>query len=114
MKKLAMLKSKIHRAKVTGVYQHYEGSITIDKNLMKKVSILPFEKVEVYNITNGSRFSTYAIEGKEGEIVINGAAAHLAKVGDLIIICSYVLMDEEEAKNHKPKIIILDEENKEK
>lgn len=114
MKKLTMLKSKIHRAKVTGVYQHYEGSITIDKNLMKKVSILPFEKVEVYNITNGSRFSTYAIEGKEGEIIINGAAAHLAKEGDLIIICSYVLMEEEAAKNHKPKIIILNEENKEK
>lgn len=114
MKILTFLKSKIHRAKVTGVFQHYEGSITIDKNLMEKVSILPFEQVEVYNITNGSRFSTYAIEGKEGEIIINGAAAHLAKVGDLIIICSYALMEEEEAINHKPKIIILNEENKEK
>lgn len=114
MKRLVMLKSKIHRAKVTGVFQHYEGSITIDKNLMEKVSILPFEQVEVYNITNGSRFTTYAIEGKKGEILINGAAAHLAKEGDLVIICAYILLDEEEAKNFKPRIIILNEENKEK
>lgn len=114
MKKLVMLKAKLHRAKVTGVFQHYEGSITIDKKLMEKVSILPFEQVEVYNITNGARFTTYAIEGKDGEISINGAAAHLAKKGDLIIICAYCLMDEEEAKNFKPKILILDEENRAK
>lgn len=112
MPKLEMLKSKIHKAKVTSSFQHYEGSITIDKNLMEKVSILPYEKVEVYNITNGARFTTYAIEGKEGEIVVNGAAAHLAKTGDLLIICAYIVLDEEEAKKHKPKIIILDEENK--
>lgn len=112
MKKVVMLKAKIHRAKVTSVFQHYEGSITIDKNLMEKASILPFEQVEVYNITNGARFTTYAIEGKDGEIIINGAAAHLAKAGDLVIICSYIVLDEEEARNHKPKIIILDEENK--
>jgi len=112
MKKLVMLKAKIHRAKVTSSCQHYEGSITIDKNLMDSVSILPFEQVEVYNITNGARFTTYAIEGKDGEIIVNGAAAHLAKKGDLLVICSYTLLDEEEARNHKPKIIILNEENK--
>ncbi len=106
-----MLKSKIHRAKVTGVFQHYEGSITIDKKLMEKAEIYPFEQVEVYNITNGARFTTYALEGKDKEISINGAAAHLAKVGDLIIICAYTIIEEKEINEHKPKIIILNEEN---
>jgi len=102
---IEMLKSKIHKAKVTGRNINYEGSITIDKKLCKKAELREFEKVDVYNINNGNRFSTYVIYGKDKEIQINGAAARLCEVGDLIIIASYCILDEKEAEKHKPIII---------
>jgi aspartate 1-decarboxylase len=109
-----MMKSKIHRAIVTDANLNYQGSITIDKNLMELADIMPNEKVQVLNINNGARFDTYAIEGERGSgtICINGAAARLCQVGDIIIIISYAIMEDEEAKNHKPKVIFVDENNK--
>jgi aspartate 1-decarboxylase len=102
-----MLKSKIHRAKITQTDINYNGSITIDKALCKKTDILENEKVDIYNINNGERFSTYVIYGKKGVIGINGAAARLAQKGDLIIIVSYIHLNEENLKKHKPLIISL-------
>jgi len=109
-----MMKSKIHRAIVTETNLNYQGSITIDKDLMELADILPNEKVQVLNINNGARFDTYAIEGERGSgtICINGAAARLCQVGDIIIIISYAIIDDEEAKNYKPKVIFVDENNK--
>ncbi len=107
-----MLKSKIHRAIVTDANLNYEGSITIDKNLCREANIIEFEKVDIYNINNGIRFSTYVIYGNEGEIVLNGAAARLTQKGDLIIIASYATYSEEELKNYLPKIIKVDEKNR--
>ena len=108
-----MMKSKIHRARVTQVDLDYEGSITIDRALMEASDILPFERVEVLNINNGARFSTYAIEGKEdsGEVCLNGAAARLAVRGDLVIILTYGNVSEEEARNVTPKIVHVDVKN---
>ncbi|HOJ87108.1 MAG TPA: aspartate 1-decarboxylase [Elusimicrobiales bacterium] len=103
---IEMLKSKIHRAKVTARDINYEGSITIDKKLCDKAKINEFEKVDVYNINNGERFTTYVIYGKDGEIQINGAAARLCEKEDLII-ASYCILDEKEAKKHKPIVIKL-------
>jgi aspartate 1-decarboxylase len=107
--KRIMLKAKIHRAKVTDANINYEGSIEIDSKLLKKADILPYEQVQIYDINNGNRFETYAIEGKPGSgvISVNGAAARLVSIGDLLIIASYALMDEDEASNIKPKIIKL-------
>ena len=110
--KLKILKSKIHRATVTEACLDYEGSITIDQNLMAKVGIINHEKVHVLNVTTGTRLETYAIpSNKKGEICINGAAAHLVSPGDLVIIVSYAQMDENEALHYTPKIILLDEKN---
>jgi len=108
-----MLKSKIHRATVTDANIDYEGSITIDKKLMAEADILPHEQVQVLNINNGARFSTYAIEGQEssGEICLNGAAARLAVKGDLVIILTYTNLTEEEAINYTPKIVHVNERN---
>jgi len=108
-----MLKSKIHRARVTDVNVAYEGSITVDKKLMAEADILPYEQVQVLNINNGARFSTYAIEGKEngGEICINGAAVRLAAKGDIVIILTYTDVPEEEAHGHMPRIVYVDEQN---
>ena len=108
-----MLKSKIHRACVTGANIDYEGSITIDKKLMEEADILPYEQVQVLNINNGARFATYAIEGKEngGEICLNGAAARLGITGDIIIILSYCHVSDEEARNFAPKIVHVDAKN---
>ena len=108
-----MLKSKIHRARVTECNIDYEGSITIDKRLMEKADILPYEQVQVLNITNGARFATYAIEGGEGsgEICLNGAAARLAVKGDTVIILSYCHVSDEEAYNLTPKIVHVDANN---
>jgi len=108
-----MLKSKIHRARVTDANIDYEGSITIDKKLMAEADILPYEQVQVLNINNGARFSTYAIEGQEssGEICLNGAAARLAVKGDLVIILTYTNLTEEEAINYTPKIVHVNERN---
>ncbi len=113
---LTLLKAKIHRATVTKADLHYEGSITIDRDLLDRAGILTHEQVDVLNITNGQRFTTYTINGARGSgtIGINGAAARLAQAGDLIIICAYAQMDEETAKSHKPKIILLNDQNKEK
>jgi aspartate 1-decarboxylase len=108
-----MLKSKIHRARVTDANIDYEGSITIDRKLMAAADILPFEQLQVLNINNGARFSTYAIEGEDGsgEICLNGAAARLAVKGDLVIILTYCDVSEEEARDHLPKIVYVDENN---
>ena len=108
-----MLKSKIHRATVTDGNIDYEGSITIDKKLMAEADILPYEQVQVLNINNGARFSTYAIEGQEGsgEICLNGAAARLAVKGDTVIILSYCHVSDEEAHNITPKLVYVDAKN---
>ena len=106
-----MLKSKIHRARVTETNIDYQGSITIDKELMKEADILPYEQVQVLNINNGSRFATYAIEGKSGEICLNGAAARLVVKGDIIIILSYCHVNEDEARSFNPKLVYVDARN---
>ena len=108
-----MLKSKIHRARVTGANIEYEGSITIDKKLMEEADILPYEQVQVVNINNGERFETYVIEGEErsGEICLNGAAARLAAKGDTIIILSYCQVTESEAQDFLPRIVKVDANN---
>ena len=106
-----MLLSKIHRANVTMRDLNYAGSITIDKNLLDITGMKVDEKVEIYNISNGNRFATYIIEGDAGSgiIGINGAAARLVSIGDKIIIVNYGLLDEEEIKNHKTKIIVVED-----
>jgi len=109
-----MLKSKIHWARVTETKLNYEGSVTIDEELIKESGFIPGERVEIFNVNNGERFSTYVIPGKAGSgtICLNGAAARLAEVGDRLIIVSYVLATEEEARNIKPKIVRVDEKNR--
>ncbi|MFQ6122826.1 MAG: aspartate 1-decarboxylase [Dehalococcoidales bacterium] len=106
-----MLKSKIHRARVTELNLDYEGSITIDKKLMEEADILPYEQVEVANINNGARFNTYAIKGNTGEICLNGAAARLGVKGDTIIILSYCHVGDDEAQNFTPKMVYVDAKN---
>ncbi len=108
-----MMKSKIHRATVTDANINYEGSITIDKKLLREADILPYEQVHVLNINNGARFTTYAIEGGEGtgEICLNGAAARLAVKGDLVIIITYTQVREEELKSYQPKVVHVNENN---
>lgn len=108
-----MLKSKIHRARITDANIDYEGSITIDRKLMAAADIIPYEQVQVLNINNGARFSTYAIEGEDGsgEICLNGAAARLVVKGDLVIILTYCDVSEEEARDHMPKIVHVNENN---
>ncbi len=109
-----MFKSKIHRAVVTQAELYYEGSITIDKDLLEASDILPFEKVQIVNVNNGNRFETYTLEGPSGSgvICLNGPAARLATVGDEIIIITYSNMNQEEAKAHTPKIVLVDNKNK--
>ena len=108
-----MLAGKIHRATVTDANLHYEGSITIDEDLMEAARIVPFAQVQIYNITNGNRFETYAISGRRGsgEMVINGAAAHKASTGDLIIVACYTHVDAREAVKHKPSMVYVDADN---
>ncbi len=106
-----MLRSKIHRAHVTDANIDYEGSITIDRKLMKAADILPYEQVHVLNVNNGARFTTYAIEGEKGEICLNGAAARLAMKGDIVIILTYCHVTDEEAQNFMPKLVYVDAEN---
>jgi len=109
-----LLKSKIHRATVTGADLHYQGSVTIDPYLLTAADILVFERVEIYNITNGERFATYAIPGREGEgeVVINGAAAHKASTGDMVIICTYAEYEEADARQHQAIVVQVDESNR--
>jgi len=106
-----MLKGKIHRARVTDANINYEGSITIDRRLMEAADILPYEQVDVVNVNNGARFTTYAIEGEKGEICINGAAARLAVRGDVVIILSYHAISEEEARTTAPRLVYVDANN---
>ena len=105
-----MMKSKIHRATVTESNLEYEGSITIDQTLMAKANILPYEQVDIYNVTNGERFTTYAIKGEEnsGVICINGAAAHKGRKGDIIIIVTYGNYSENELSAFEPKKVYVD------
>jgi len=107
---LTLLKSKLHRAVVTQSDLHYEGSITIDSDLMEAAAILPYEQVDVLDINNGARFTTYAIEGARGSgiIGINGAAARLVQAGDLVIICTYCQLDQANALTHAPRVVLLD------
>jgi aspartate 1-decarboxylase len=109
-----MLKSKIHRATVTDADVNYEGSITIDPVLMDAADILPFEQVDVVNINNGARLTTYAIEGSRSarELAINGAAARLVNTGDIVIILSYQETEDEAARSHQPRLIYVDGENR--
>ncbi len=109
-----MLQLKIHRATVTEADLNYEGSVTIDKTLMDQVGLIAFQKVKIYNINNGERFDTYAIEGEAGSGVIglNGAAARKGLAGDLIIIVSYSQYDRDELAEYRPNIVLLDENNK--
>ena len=108
-----MLRAKIHRATVTQCDLNYEGSCGIDEDLLEAADIREFEKVDLYNINNGERFSTYAIKGKRGsgEISLNGAAARLAHLGDLLIICTNAPMSENEITTYKQKIVFVDEKN---
>ncbi|MDZ7626291.1 MAG: aspartate 1-decarboxylase [Ignavibacteriaceae bacterium] len=109
-----MLKSKIHRVTVTEAELYYEGSITVDKDLLEAADILPYEKVQVLNFNNGSRLDTYTIEGASGSgtICLNGPAARFGSVGDEVIIVSYVHLPEESAKKFKPKLVMVDKKNK--
>ncbi len=109
-----MLKSKLHRARITRCNLDYEGSITIDRDLLKAADILPFEQVQVLNLNNGARFATYAIEGEagSGEIGINGAAARCACKGDTVIILTYDQVAEEQLSSHMPKLVFVDENNR--
>ena len=109
-----MLKSKIHRATITDANLNYEGSLTVDRELMEEVDLKPSERVFVYNINNGERFETYVIEGAPGSgaIGLNGAAARKGLVGDLIIIVSYALFADQELDNYEPKMVVLDQLNK--
>jgi aspartate 1-decarboxylase len=108
-----MFKSKIHRATVTDADLHYEGSIGIDKNLLEASGILEYEKVDVWNITNGARIHTYAIESPRGsgEICLNGAAARHFHPGDMVIIATFAMVDEEELKTFRPTVVQVDEKN---
>ena len=109
-----LLKSKIHRATVTDANLEYEGSITIDENLMRAADLLEFEQVQIYNVTNGHRLTTYVIRGEAGSgtICLNGAAAHLAATGDLVIIASYAVFSDEEIDVHRPQVVLVDEHNR--
>jgi len=111
---LNMLKAKIHRANVTQAELHYEGSCAIDGDLLDLSGIREYEQIHIYNVNNGERFSTYAIRGEEGSgvISINGAAAHRAQPGDIIIICAYGVYGEAEAAQHKPTLVYVDRQNK--
>jgi len=110
---LTLCKSKLHRATVTQAELHYEGSITVAADLLAAADILPFERVQVVDIANGARFDTYAIEGQAGSgtVCVNGAAARLVQVGDPIIVISYAQMTPDEARRHRPTIVLLKGDN---
>jgi aspartate 1-decarboxylase len=109
-----MFKSKIHRATVTQADLDYEGSLTLDPALLEAADILPFEQVHVWNVTRGTRLSTYAIAGEPGTgvVCINGAAAHLVSPGDLVIVATFTELDEAEARRHKPRVVLVDAHNR--
>jgi aspartate 1-decarboxylase len=107
-----MMNGKIHRARVTDADLDYVGSVSIDPILLKAADILPNEQVAVYNLMNGARFETYAIEGAEGQICLNGAAARLAQVGDLVIIVTFADVEDDELGGHEPSVVVVDEDNR--
>jgi aspartate 1-decarboxylase len=109
-----MLKSKIHRAHVTDADVHYEGSLTVDGSLLEAADILPHEQVHVWNVTRGTRLTTYAIAGEPGSGVmcVNGAAAHLARPGDVIIVATFADFDDAAARSHRPRVVFVDERNR--
>ncbi|MEX2595012.1 MAG: aspartate 1-decarboxylase [Anditalea sp.] len=111
---IQILKSKIHRVKITQAELHYVGSITIDEDLMEASNIIENEKVQIVNVNNGERLETYVIKGERGsgQVCLNGPAARKAQVGDVVIIISYASMEFEEAKKHKPVVIFPDEHNR--
>lgn len=109
-----MLKSKLHRATVTDANLEYEGSITIDKSLCDEADMKEFEQVDIYNCNNGARFTTYVIYGESGQICLNGAAARHVHTGDLVIIASYASYTEAELETFKPKLVLLDKNNRPK
>ena len=109
-----MMKSKIHRATVTSTDVDYEGSLTVDADLLAAADILPHEQIHVWDVTNGVRLITYALPGRRGsgEVQVNGAGAHLIKTGDIVIIATYATLEDQEAKAHEPTVIIADEQNR--
>ncbi|MCZ6725535.1 MAG: aspartate 1-decarboxylase [Thaumarchaeota archaeon] len=109
---ITLLKSKIHRVVVTGSDKEYEGSLILDSNLMTAAEMVEYEKVDLWNVSNGERFSTYLIPGKQGEVIVNGAAAWRAKPGDKLIVSSFATIEREKVQNWTPTIVILDGENK--
>ena len=111
---ITMLKSKLHRATVTHAELDYEGSCAIDQGLLDAAGILPFEQLHIYNVSNGERFTTYAIAAPRGSgtIGVNGAAAHKAASGDLVIICTYTGMEEAQAQRFQPRLVYVDENNR--
>ena len=110
---LTLLKSKIHRATVTAASLHYEGSMTISADLAERVGLLPYERILVTNMRNGERFETYVIYGEAGagQMQLNGATAHLGKVGDRVTVMNFAAFTPEEAVDHKPRVIVLNEKN---
>ena len=110
---LTMLHSKIHRARVTAAELHYNGSMGVDSTLMKKAGMIPGQQVDVLNVNNGERFTTYLIEEEAGsrKFCIYGPAAHKGKIGDTVVLIAYASMSEDEAKNYKPTTIVMNEEN---
>ncbi len=110
---LTLLKSKLHRAAVTGASLHYEGSMTISADLAERVGLMPYEKILVSNMANGERFETYVIIGERGagQIQLNGATAHLGKIGDRLTIMHFAAFTPEEAVGHRPRVLLLDEKN---
>lgn len=113
MNQITVLYSKIHRATVTDAQLHYEGSLTIDKHLMDQAGLVEYQQIDVYNITNGQRFTTYTIIGEPhtGIIQVNGAAAHKARTGDLIIIAAYTMIPQAEGPHWKPKLVFVNRDN---
>jgi aspartate 1-decarboxylase len=111
-----MMKSKIHRLTVTETNLEYEGSLTIDEDLLDAADILPNEQVHVWNVTNGNRLITYALVGKRGSgcVCVNGAGAHLVKTGDVVIVATYATMKDKDATRYKPLVVFVDENNRAK
>jgi aspartate 1-decarboxylase len=107
-----MMNGKIHRARITGADLDYVGSISIDPLLLKSADIVPNEQVAVYNLMNGARFETYAIEGTEGQICLNGAAARLAQIGDRVIIVAFADVEDHELASHEPSVVVVDDDNR--
>ncbi len=106
-----ILRVKIHSATVTDKNLFYEGSLTLDREIMEKAGLLPFESIWVYNLNNGARFETYLMEGEKGQVILNGAAARLGEVGDKLILVSYAWVEERDLLHFKTKVLYLDEKN---